>query len=87
MENWIVIDNTILGKSSNFDYQNGTTENILTSLPIFLKDETVVAVIYNKITKFCYLRSGYDLTNNNDYLVNNDYTVFIVKSRIKIDKD
>lgn len=82
MNNWITINNCVLGNSQKFGYQSGTTNNIMTSLPIFLQDKNVVVVLHNKFNGACYLKTGYDITSQGDYSINNEYTAYIVKSRL-----
>lgn len=82
MENWLVIDNFVLGNTSKFGYQTSTTNDIQFSLSTFLKDPQIVVVLYDKKSGTCYTKTGYDMTSQGDYANNNDYTCYIVKSRL-----
>jgi mannan endo-1,4-beta-mannosidase len=82
MNNWITINNCVLGNSSQFGYQSSITTNITNSLSTFLQDPKIVVVLYNKNTGECYTKTGYDLGNKSDFDVNNSFTAYVAYSRI-----
>lgn len=82
MNNYIVINNCVIGNTQKFGYQSASTNNINNSLSTFLGDTNVIVVLHNKTNGACYLKTGYDLTSPGDYAINNDYTAYIIKSRL-----
>lgn len=80
--NFIIINNFVIGNTQKFGYESSSTTNINNSLQTFLQDTNVVVILYNKNDGACYLKTGYDLTSPGDYSINNDYTAYIVKSKL-----
>src|SRR6476620_7428489 len=80
-ENFIKIDNVVMGNSPQFGYKTVTERDIGKLLYDESKDESVVCLLYNWDSGICYVKTGFDLNNESDYSNAIGYTTFIVKSR------
>ena len=80
-ENFIKIDNVVMGNSSQFGFKTVTERDIGKLLYDESKDESAVCFLYNWDSGICYVKTGFDLNNPDDYSIATGYTTFIVKSR------
>jgi mannan endo-1,4-beta-mannosidase len=80
---WLKIDGVCLGETSKFGYSSTSSKDIGAILDKMLKDEKVVAVVYNWKTGQAFMKTGIDIDNNEDSKINQDYTTFIVSSKVK----
>lgn len=80
---WVKIDRVCLGESKNFGYSSTSSKDIGAILDKMIKDEKVVAVVYNWKTGQAFMKTGINLENQEDSKINQDYTTFIVASRVK----
>ena len=81
-KDWVKIDGVCLGESSKFGYTNTTSKDIGAILDKMIKDQKVVAVVYNWKTGQAFAKSGIDINDANDSKINQEYTTFVIDSRI-----
>lgn len=77
---WIKINNVVLGESSAFGYKHVINDNITNLLNTSITDTNIVVINYEWKTGNAYIKSGFDITDSNDYKINNNYTSFILAS-------
>lgn len=78
--NFIKIDNVVLGET--FPYKTITKFDIGVLLETALLDPEIVAVVYNWKHGIGYMKSGINSELSGDSNVNEEYTTFIVASRV-----
>lgn len=77
------INQITIGESHQFGYDTKNSKDIGSLLQQCYYDHNIVAVIYNWKTGDAFLKNGFDLSNPGDYKVNQDYTSFVIKERVK----
>lgn len=79
---WIKINGVVLGESRKFSYKVSWSRDIGTLLDTLSKDPAITCVLYNWKTGDAYTKTGFDLTDRNDYARNQEYTTFVLKHKI-----
>jgi mannan endo-1,4-beta-mannosidase len=73
----------MLGESVLYSYKFlGNEGDIGALLDNSLNDSKIAIIVYNWTTKQAYQRTGFNLNDNNDYILNNDWTTFIIKNKM-----
>jgi mannan endo-1,4-beta-mannosidase len=80
--NWAKINNVVLGEQHMYGYQTFNSKDIGALLDMCYKDNNIVAVVYDWVTGNAFCKTGFNLNVQGDYLYKQNYTSFVVKSRV-----
>jgi len=79
---WIKINGVVLGNSPEYGYSSVKSNDVSSLLDKCYNDKNIVVVLYNWSNGQAYTKSGFNLSNIQDYSLNAVYTTFVIESRI-----
>lgn len=79
---YIKIDNIVLGESPKYGYKTVNSDDIGKILDDSLPDRNAAVILYNWERKVAYIKSGFDLSIDNDSKIAPGFTTFIEKKRV-----
>jgi hypothetical protein len=83
--NFIKINGIMLGQSVKYSYKtiNNVTD-IGAQLDLSVNDSRAVVLNYNWTTKQFIVKTGFNLSDNSDSTLNNDWTTFLISNKISV---
>lgn len=83
-QNWAKINRVVLGEQHVFSYVFKTSERDIGGLlDRCSTDPNIVAVVYDWSTGNAYCKTGFNLNSQDDYKYQDNFTTFVVKSKVK----
>lgn len=82
-QEWVKIDNIVIGEEHQWSYANKNSNGDIGGLLDRCKnDPKIVAIVYDWNTGNAYCKTGFNLNVKGDYKVKQNFTTFILKSKV-----